>query len=119
MFPGRCCFFVLSQLFEESVEREALRRLIYSMAALSPVPFPALLRKLTRRLFPCSHNMLDAVAGRSIADGLRGCSTLRGLSLGYVYLFPPPTPATDAPFHLLLIRIPPLLCPEASLVSGC
>ena len=51
------------------------------MAALPPVSFPALLRQLTRRLSLRSYNKLDAVAGRSIADGLRGCSTLRGLSL--------------------------------------
>jgi len=52
------------------------------LASLPPVSFPALLRELTRHLFPRSYNKLDAAAGRSIADGLRGCSTLRALHLG-------------------------------------
>jgi hypothetical protein len=56
------------------------------LVVLSPVPFPALLRELTRGLCSCSDNNLDTFAGRSIADGLRGCSTLHTLALAYVFV---------------------------------
>jgi hypothetical protein len=40
-----------------------------------------LLRSLAARPFLRSNNKLDAAAGLSIADGLRGCGTLRALCL--------------------------------------